>query len=221
MWEARGISILNSSVLTTACSTNHLSQYASGFYPEVNTIDFELVFSKNSISDGLTIFMCLIVTFTVYLICMIFALINDKKDLKKLAVPFLLDNDPQDMYMYEILVETGPLYVHATTSNIYFILTGDEETTGQRCFTDPKGEKFQADPDKYVQKCDECFLAKARLHDVTFQVPSTSVVHIRLPGLFHPDHRRSSRRPQIHSCLERQRGLARHGGVVLHEHHRH
>ena len=62
---------------------------------------------------------------------------SNDRDIKRLAVPFLRDNHQEDMYMYEVIVETGPLAQHATTSQIYFVLTGEDEDTGVRCFTDP------------------------------------------------------------------------------------
>ena len=68
----------------------------------------------------------------------------DNRDIKRLAVPFLRDNHPEDMYMYEMIVETGPSAAHATTSQIYFVLTGEDEDTGVRCFTDPNRKLFKA-----------------------------------------------------------------------------
>merc|ERR1719188_2403319 len=130
MWEASGISVLNSTKIETACTTDHLSQYGSGFIQEVNTIDFEYFFAAASFADNMTIYMCLIITFLIYFICMIYAFIKDNRDIKRLAVPFLRDNHPEDMYMYEMIVETGPLAQHATTSQIYFVLTGEDEDTG-------------------------------------------------------------------------------------------
>ena len=144
MWEASGISVVNSSKIVTSCHTNHLSQYGSGFIQEVNTIDFEFVFAEASFEDNMTIYMCLIITFAVYFLCMIYAVIKDNRDVKRLAVPFLRDNHPEDMYMYEVIVETGPLAQHATTSQIYFVLTGEDEDTGVRCFTDPSRKLFKA-----------------------------------------------------------------------------
>ena len=44
----------------------------------------------------------------------------------------LSDNHPDDKYLYEIVVETGPMAAHATTSKVNFILTGDEEQTDVR-----------------------------------------------------------------------------------------
>ncbi len=134
IWMARGVSVINSTKLTTACVTNHLSQYGSGFYHEMNTIDFQFVFAAPSFKDNMTIFMCLIITFLVFFICLIYACYKDRKDVKALALPFLYDNNPEDTYMYELIVETGPMAAHSTTSRIYFDLTGEEDHTGMRCF---------------------------------------------------------------------------------------
>jgi hypothetical protein len=49
----------------------------------------------------------------------------------------MLDNDPHDHYFYEVIVETGPLANHGTTSNIFFTIDGAWGDTGERCFTDP------------------------------------------------------------------------------------
>lgn len=59
-------------------------------------------------------------------------------------MPVLQDNNPSDKYFYEIIVETGPLASHATTSNISFVLFGDKDDTGARCFTDPNREIFKS-----------------------------------------------------------------------------
>ena len=42
----------------------------------------------------------------------------------------MADNNPKNKYMYEILIETGPMASHATTSKIQFILTGEKGDTG-------------------------------------------------------------------------------------------
>ena len=49
----------------------------------------------------------------------------------------MADNNPKNKYMYEILVETGPMASHATTSKIQFILTGEKGDTGVRTFNQP------------------------------------------------------------------------------------
>ncbi|XP_059084074.1 uncharacterized protein LOC131881274 [Tigriopus californicus] len=144
VWESIGVTVYNASKLESGCGTNHLSSYGSGWFPEVNTIDFEFVFAHASFEDNLTIYMLLIITFLLYIIGMIFAIIQDLRDEKKLLVPVLADNYPEDNYLYEIEVETGPLASHGTTSNIYFLLDGDKDDTGARCFTDPNREIFKS-----------------------------------------------------------------------------
>ena len=44
----------------------------------------------------------------------------------------MADNHPDDKYFYEVVVETGPMASHATTSNINFILSGEDEETDVR-----------------------------------------------------------------------------------------
>ncbi len=53
------------------------------------------------------------------------------------------DNNPLDTYMYEVMVQTGPLSSHATTSTVEFILTGDLCETDVRCFSDPDRKLFR------------------------------------------------------------------------------
>ena len=58
-------------------------------------------------------------------------------------MPVLRDNHPDDKYLYEIVVETGPNDNHATTSNIYFVLSGSECDTEVRCFSDDERNIFK------------------------------------------------------------------------------
>ena len=64
----------------------------------------------------MTIFILLIIYYIFYFCGMIWATIMDKKDLLDLELCFIKDNDPEDKYLYEILVETGPFANHATSS---------------------------------------------------------------------------------------------------------
>ena len=81
IWEGLGITIYNTSKILTGAGTNHLTSFVSGFMPQPNLIDFEFIFTKVSVSDNMTIFMLIIVTFLVYLCTMIWAILKDKKDL--------------------------------------------------------------------------------------------------------------------------------------------
>lgn len=143
VWDGDGITVMNTTNLVTAARTNHLTSFATGFFPQPNTIDFKFVFAQNSFSDNLTIFLLLIVSFSFYLLLMIWAIIKDIKDDKSLPVPFMRDNHPDDKYLYEIIVETGPNDNHATTSTINFILSGSECDTEVRCFSDDERHIFK------------------------------------------------------------------------------
>ena len=143
VWDGVGITVLNTTNLITAANTNHLTSFATGFLPQPNKIDFEFVFATSSFSDNLTIFLLLIVSFSIYLILMIWAIIKDIKDNKALPVPFMRDNHPNDKYLYEIVVETGPNDNHATTSTINFVLSGSECDTEVRCFNDDERILFK------------------------------------------------------------------------------
>ena len=86
-WEGKGISLTNTTKLMTAAKTNHLTSFATGFFPVPNTIDFEFVFANNCndtdeenyhynannnncFMDNMTIFLLLIISFTFYFIGM-------------------------------------------------------------------------------------------------------------------------------------------------------
>lgn len=55
----------------------------------------------------------------------------------------MVDNHPDDKYLYEMVVETGPIENHATTSKINFIMSGDKEVTDVRLLNDPKRRLFK------------------------------------------------------------------------------
>lgn len=132
IWESGGLTTYNSTKLVTGCGTNHCTSFGSAFFPQTNLIDFNFVFAHASFEDNMTIYIFVIITLIFYLAGLIYAFIKDRRDVRALPVPILADNHPDDKYLYEILVETGPLANHATTSNISFILFGDEEDTGAR-----------------------------------------------------------------------------------------
>ena len=41
-WVSDGLEVLNTTRLVTTCAATHLTSFATGFFPEVNTIDFEV-----------------------------------------------------------------------------------------------------------------------------------------------------------------------------------
>ena len=144
VWISRGLSIDNVTEKLSGCTSSHLTSFATGFLPMVNTIDFKFVFAARSFQDNLTINMLLIITLTTYLAVMIWAIVRDNKDAKLIRSPAMADNHPDDNYFYELIVETGPLANHGTTSNVEFILKGSDESTEVRKLNDPGRKLFAA-----------------------------------------------------------------------------
>ena len=144
IWEGSGIKVLDESTFTrTVFETNHLTSFGSGYKSELNSIDFELIFKISSFSDNITVFIFLIICFVFYSIGMIWATCKDLSDKKKMKCIFLEDNHPSCKYIYEMVVETGPLASHANSSKIEFILTGSQGDTGIRTLFNPQNLIFK------------------------------------------------------------------------------
>ena len=112
VWEAKGMAVINTTRLVTAFTSNHLTSFATGFLPEVNSIDFNFIFAHASFEDNMTIFvsamvvknwsnkisnilgfffffqLMVILTFVFYFVLMIYATVRDVKDNKK-VIKFL------------------------------------------------------------------------------------------------------------------------------------
>ena len=91
-WEGIGIAVQNTTKLITAAQTNHLTSFATGFFPTPNKIDFDFIFAKTSIQDNLTIFLLLIISFMFYLILMIWAVKKDIQDAKAVRCSSSIDD---------------------------------------------------------------------------------------------------------------------------------
>ena len=116
----------------TICRSSHLTGFGGGFFVEPTTIDFDLIFAEASFADNMTIYMTIIVTLALYLILMIWSKYNDIMDEKQLVSRPLVDNDPQDSYLYEILAFTGQWRESSCNSKIEIIVTGEDDQTETR-----------------------------------------------------------------------------------------
>jgi hypothetical protein len=79
----------------------------------------------------------------IYLLLIIYTRYKDKKDLERLDAIFLSDNHQSDQYLYQILVFTGRRKDAGTKSKVHFILSGDNDQTEVRTFSDPNRKIFQ------------------------------------------------------------------------------
>ena len=64
----------------TACLSNHLTSFATGFMPEINVVDFDFIYAGASFQDNITIFLTLIICFLIFISMTIWSLIRDRKD---------------------------------------------------------------------------------------------------------------------------------------------
>ncbi|XP_061175461.1 uncharacterized protein LOC133184410 [Saccostrea echinata] len=143
-WDTRGCEV---GPLTNRkhihCVCTHMTTFAGGWVVVPNTIDWNFVFSNMDFFKNPTLYITEIVIFVVYTIAVIWARYKDKKDIEMLGLTPLEDNDKKDKYYYEIVVVTGMRRKAGTDSNVSFILSGDEDETDVRTFSDKKRKIFR------------------------------------------------------------------------------
>eukprot|EP00094_Tigriopus_californicus_P011733 TCALIF_11336-PA protein Name:"Similar to lov-1 Location of vulva defective 1 (Caenorhabditis elegans)" AED:0.02 eAED:0.02 QI:96/0.94/0.83/1/0.71/0.80/36/119/3138 len=131
-WVADGVKVKKAFYSRTACRSSHLTAFGAGFFVVPQTLDFEFIFAENSFEDNMTIYMAVIVTFTIYIILLIWSKFQDMKDEKHLRSRPLVDNNPKDHYLYEILAFTGQWRESSCDSLVQIVITGDDEQTAVR-----------------------------------------------------------------------------------------
>ncbi|CAG0912636.1 unnamed protein product [Notodromas monacha] len=136
-WNNRGIKVKAITPTGIVFTTSHLSTFGSGFFVQPNAIDFSSVFAKAGFDDNLTIYLTLIFTFIIYIVLLVWARINDRRDVQQLGALPLSDNKPGQKYFYEMLVVTGDQNSAATNSSVSFIISGDGDETDIRTFGRP------------------------------------------------------------------------------------
>ena len=72
------------------CHCNHLTLFGSGFLVAPNTIDFSYIFANAGFEDNYIIYTTLIVTFSIFIILLIWSRWKDRKDLEKVSRKFPL-----------------------------------------------------------------------------------------------------------------------------------
>ncbi|CAF1640812.1 unnamed protein product, partial [Adineta ricciae] len=143
-WKSDGVrvgSLTNHN--ETECYSTHLTSFAGGFLVLPNPINWNYVFANASFSKNPTIYLTIIITSLFYIILMIYSRYKDKKDIEKLGVTPLIDNEKSDEYYYEILVFTGQRRNAGTESKVQFVLSGENDQTNVRLFSDSHRKLFQ------------------------------------------------------------------------------
>ncbi|KAK4295075.1 hypothetical protein Pmani_032339 [Petrolisthes manimaculis] len=131
-WSSEGCRVVGANTTITTCACNHLTSFGSGFFVAPNAIDFSYVFANAGFLDNLTIYLTLIISLALYFIGLVYARIKDRRDVEKVGVIPLADNEPSDQYLYVLIVHTGHIPNAGTKSKVQFLIAGDWEESDVR-----------------------------------------------------------------------------------------
>ncbi|XP_077862053.1 polycystin-1-like protein 2 [Saccoglossus kowalevskii] len=158
-WKSNGCRVSSLSTMSeTICLCDHLTNFATMAYVPVNEIHFDTVFLKfKTLDENATVFCTVIFFIVLYLLMSVYARRQDRNDLLRWKASSLLDNNPDDKYVYEVTVCTGLRLGASTRSNIAFSLHGEESGTGERCLMDTRKKKFlSGSVNRYKLTVPEC-----------------------------------------------------------------
>ena len=118
-WASNGMEIFGDTNLKqTHCLSNHLTFFASGYVILPSSINFEYVFANASFSQNPLIYTAVIILTCIYILFALWAKFMDKRDLKKLNIMPLKDNNPEHDYFYEVIIFTGDQKESGTQSKV-------------------------------------------------------------------------------------------------------
>ncbi|UJR12876.1 hypothetical protein I4U23_017050 [Adineta vaga] len=127
-WRSDGLKVGSlTNHYETECYSTHLTTFAGGFIVLPNPINWNYVFANADFSKNQTIYITMIY----------------KKDLEKLGVTPLIDNQKSDGYFYQIIVFTGQRKDAGTESKVHFVLSGEKDQTNIRTFSNSNRKIFE------------------------------------------------------------------------------
>nr|XP_047143143.1 uncharacterized protein LOC105848477 isoform X3 [Hydra vulgaris] len=133
------LDVANTSFSITKCKCTHLTAFG-GFFVAPNPL-FMPTFALFKKGYALTVTVAVVIL--LWLVGLVLCRRMDKKDLNKVGVCPLLDNQYGDTYLYQIIVNTGSRRNAGTKSNIFFTVVGDLNDSGVRRLRDAERECFQ------------------------------------------------------------------------------
>ncbi|KAK4476287.1 hypothetical protein MN116_001490, partial [Schistosoma mekongi] len=141
-------------VQQTQCICDELSTITSGWFELPNTIDFNYIFANMDFSKNPTLYATEISVGILFLLIYIWARREDIKDIDRLSVTQLAENNPDHEYLYEIIVSTGHRRCAGTDSKVCFILSGQNGETGCRVLQDPNRKVLcRGSTDRFLLAC--------------------------------------------------------------------
>lgn len=140
-WSSEGCKVdpNSTSLSKTTCLCNHLTSFG-GFYVAPNPLPTP---TWAMLAQGYVLLVTVGTILLLYIVGLVVARRADKNDLKKIGVCPLMDNNPENKYLYEITVNTGSRRNAGTKSNVFFNASGDLCDSGVHHLTDPEREVFQ------------------------------------------------------------------------------
>ncbi|TPP62406.1 hypothetical protein FGIG_02447, partial [Fasciola gigantica] len=154
-WTTSGCLVgKRTTTVRTQCFCWHLSTFAAGWLELPNAIDFDYVFANMDFTKNPTLYATEIAIFGIFILLFIWARRADLKDMEKLGVTPLAENNPKHEYLYEFIVSTGQRTGSGTDSKVCCILSGDYGETGPFVLRDPRRKVLQrGNVDRFLLAC--------------------------------------------------------------------
>ncbi len=136
-WISDGLIIQSDTTLeATHCKAPTLpkfgSQIAGSIIPLPSAIDFAYVFANAGFLQNMTIYLTVIIMTSLYIVLFIICRFMDRSDNEKSAMHLMKDNNPDDLYFYEVIVHTAARRNANTDSNVFMTLVGTLDETCNR-----------------------------------------------------------------------------------------
>ena len=118
-WSSYGMEIyIDTNLEETHCSSNHLTSFAGGLNIASSVINYQYAIAKAVLNNGQLVYACIILITIIYVLLAIWSKYMDMRDFKKLNIISLKDNNPNDSYLYELIVFTGNQSESGTQSKV-------------------------------------------------------------------------------------------------------
>jgi polycystin 1L2 len=107
-WYSNGMDVYEDTNLEkTHCLSDHLTSFAGGLVILPSTINFQYAFVRNLLSKSFLVEIFIIILTCIYILFAIWSRYRDIQDEKKMNLVLLNDNNPSDIYFYEVIAFTG------------------------------------------------------------------------------------------------------------------
>ncbi|VDM15865.1 unnamed protein product [Hydatigera taeniaeformis] len=128
---------------TTVCVCDHLTTFGAGWLVPPNQIDFNYVFRNIQFERNATLYATEITIAIIFLLLFMWARRMDNRDIQKLGITPLAENNPADEYLYEVIVCTGIRRDAGTTSTVCMQVNGERGGTAPFTLRDPHRKVLQ------------------------------------------------------------------------------